>query len=326
MAASDFRIEWYSGRRVAVLGAAGFIGRWVARAQSALGAELFLIVRRRAPAEDIFHRYQIQGRVIELDLLDEDQTVRTLKSIRPAITFNLAGYGVDRSENDEALAYRLNDHLLELICKSVSETADTPGSRPRLIHVGSAQEYGSSRGNLAESSRPNPTTLYGRSKLAGTLRLAQLCRAYGLMGLTARLFTVYGPGEQAGRLLPSLLSSARDGSTLQLTAGAQRRDFTYVEDVAEGLLRLGSGTARAGEIVNLATGRLTPVRDFVEAAARILPLAPDQLRFGQLPRRAEEMRHDNVTIDRLRQIADWTPTTGIVEGIRKTWRFEATGD
>ena len=77
-----------------------------------------------------------------------------------------------------------------------------------MIHVGSALEYGTARGNLNELTAPSPTTLYGRSKLAGTLRVCRAARRRGFRAVTARLFTVYGPGEQPGRLLPSLMAAA----------------------------------------------------------------------------------------------------------------------
>ncbi|NIP76477.1 MAG: NAD-dependent epimerase/dehydratase family protein, partial [Xanthomonadales bacterium] len=75
---------------------------------------------------------------------------------------------------------------------------------------------------MAEDSVPNPTTLYGRSKLAGTLQFRRACQRTGLRGLTARLFTVYGPGEHPGRLLPSLIEAAETDEPLELTAGLQK--------------------------------------------------------------------------------------------------------
>src|SRR5262249_10879150 len=151
--------------------------------------------------------------------------------------------------------------------------------------------------------------------------LEQACKVQGLKGVTARLFTVYGPGEHQGRLLPSLLESARTGMPLQLTAGPQRRDFTYVEDVAEGLLRLGLVVAQPGAIVNLPTGQLTSVRCFVEQAASLLHISPDQLHFGALPTRLEEMVHSEVTHERLRRLIAWMPPTDIMTGVRRTVDF-----
>jgi nucleoside-diphosphate-sugar epimerase len=123
-------------------------------------------------------------------------------------------------------------------------------------------------------------------------------------------------------LLPSLAQAAESGLPVPLTAGMQRRDFTFVEDVADGLLRLGVAEVPPGAIVNLATGTLETVRRFIEIAAGVLPLAPEQLRFGAIPTREEEMEHAAVAVDRLRALTGWIPPTGIAEGVRRTWTFD----
>ncbi|MDH3446350.1 MAG: NAD-dependent epimerase/dehydratase family protein, partial [Deltaproteobacteria bacterium] len=105
---------------------------------------------------------------------------------------------------------------------------------------------------------------------------------------------------------------------LQLTSGQQKRDFIYIEDVAEGLLRLGVASAATGDIVNLATGHLTSVRKFAETAANILYIPRDRLKFGEMPPLTEEMHHDQVTTKRLTRLTEWFPPTWIAEGIRKT--------
>jgi nucleoside-diphosphate-sugar epimerase len=94
-----------------------------------------------------------------------------------------------------------------------------------------------------------------------------------------------------------------------------------VEDVAEGLLRLGLSEAMPGEVVNLATGKLTSVRAFAETAADVLQISAQRLHFGALPTRSAEMAHAPVAIGRLRELVDWTPPTEIKQGIRRTVEF-----
>jgi UDP-glucose 4-epimerase len=316
----------YMGIRAAVLGASGFIGRWVARLLCAGGADVSLVVRDEATARGIFRQYDIVGRVLERDLRNAKVVYQLFQELRPTITFNLVGYGVDRSERDEDLSFQINAHLVSAVCKAIAEIREPEWTGQDLVHVGSALEYGATGGNLDEGSVTKPATLYGRSKAEGTRALTRCCQSCGVKGLTARLFTVYGPGEHPGRLLPSLLEAAREQKRLEMTAGTQMRDFTYVEDVADGLLRLGLATAYPGEIVNLATGRLTSVRRFAETAAKILCIPGDRLVFGSLPTRSEEMRHDPVTVERLRRSTGWVPPTNVAEGVRKTKEFAEFDD
>jgi UDP-glucose 4-epimerase len=311
----------YQNVKVVVLGASGFIGRWVARLLCARNANVILFVRDRLAGQNVFSQYGISGEIIEADLRDPLIVRNTILNIRPSIIFNLAGYGIDPAERDKETAHQINAQLVNTVCEAMSGVRSAGWSGQGIVHVGSALEYGEIGGNLHEDSLPNPTTLYGQTKLAGTKNLGKCYEKFGIKGLTARLFTVYGPGEHAGRLLPSLLKAASNGSSLPLSSGEQKRDFTYVEDVAAGLLHLGLSTVKYGKIVNLATGRLTSVRNFVETAAKVLQIPAEKLIFGAFPTRPEEMQHDPVTIERLKGLTGWFPPTDISEGIYKTMVF-----
>lgn len=309
----------YAGRRVLVLGAGGFIGRWVSRALTAAGAELVLGIRDRASAKDIFAAWGVRGTPVEVDLRPDGAAARVVGAYAPMVTFNLAGYGVDRTERDAALARRINADVPAELAAAVSELPRVSWEGHRLVHVGSALEYGLTNGYLMEGVTPNPTTDYGRTKLAGT-RAIGAAAAAGLAAMTARLFTVYGPGEHPGRLLPTLLDARGRAGPIALTRGDQRRDFTWVGDVAEGLVRLGH-SGPGPEVVNLATGTLFSVRAFVQEAARILRLPDDRLEFGAQPTRPDEMPHIMVATDRLRAQIGWVPETSITRGIEQTVAF-----
>lgn len=312
----------YAGVHAVVVGAGGFIGRWVARYLCHNGAQVSLLVRNRATATEIFRDYQIAGAIYEIDLCDAMQVRRLYTQLRPTITFNLAGYGVDRTERDEATAYQMNQQLVATLCQAIGAVRQPTWQGQDIVHVGSAAEYGDLPDHLPEDANPKPTTLYGQSKLAGTKALAKGCEQFELKGVTARPFTVYGPGEHDGRLLPSLRHAAQTGERVPLTHGRQKRDFVYVEDVAEGLLRLGLAATPPGEVVNLATGVLSTVRCFVEVAAEVLAMPAAQLDFGALPSRPEEMDHLPVTTERLTHWLDWRPSSQLIDGIGKTIAFE----
>ena len=189
------------------------------------------------------------------------------------------------------------------------------------MHAGSALEYGEVNGDLDEvQTKCEPQTTYGQTKLRGTLNLARHCSRSTFRGVTARLFTVYGPGEPEGRLLPSLMQFAKSGIPLDLTAGQQCRDFTYVDEVAEGLLRLGAGECAARRGRQSGQWQIRSVRSFVETAARILSIPNDRLRFGQLATRPEEMQHGEVAVVRLQSLR-WLPSLTIEGGIGRTVEF-----
>lgn len=309
----------YQDVRVLVLGASGFIGRWVARRLHQEGADLCITVRnaRSLPDKSFF-----SGKTLEIDLLDTGALPDLVREATPDIVFNLAGYGINPDERDSDRAAGINADCLPHLVKALKQLPTKHWHGQRVVHTGSALEYGTCGGDLAETTSPRPTTLYGQSKLAGTLALQRSSVQHGIASITARLFTVYGPGERAGRLLPSLLEIARSGGSLDLTAGTQQRDFTYVEDVVEGLLRLGTTRTSPGEVVNLATGRLTSVRQFTEITAQLLGIPPGHLHYGALPARQEEMNHMPVATEKLRSLLSWVPATTIQQGIERTLQRE----
>lgn len=311
----------YRGRKALVVGASGFIGRHVAAELHRAGAELVVAVRDPDAARAAMSEHDADGVVCVVDLARPGAAAELVEALEPTVVFNLAGYGVDRSESDEALAQRLNSDLVAELVQAVEPDPRWPG--PALVHAGSALEFGTEPGDLADPWRCSPTTLYGRTKLEGSQRLREIGARRGIGVLVARLFTVYGPGEHAGRLLPTLLQALRGDDRIPLSHGTQRRDFTYVGDVSEGLLRLAERPAAAREAaLNLATGELTSVAEFVGIAARVLGLDPARLGFGALPARADEMSHEPVSVAALERAVSWKPSTSIEAGIRRTLEFE----
>lgn len=311
----------YAGERALVLGATGFIGGAVAKTLLEAGAQLSLVARDDARARTLETWRRAGAEVIAADLCEAADVTRLLAGTRPGIVFNLAGYGVDRAEREPATMSALNTRLVEVLCERLENAGDDRWNGARLVHVGSALEYGRAAGRLREDTPAEPTTEYGRTKLAGTDAVRRAAAA-GLRSVVARLFTVYGPGEHPDRLLPSLLRAARTGGKVPLSTGTQRRDFTFVGDVTEGLLRLGLMATPRGCVVNVATGRLTSVREFATAAAAAVGLDAGALDFGAIPVNPDEMYHDEVDVSRLREETSWVPCTPIAEGVRLTFEVE----
>jgi nucleoside-diphosphate-sugar epimerase len=293
--------DTFRGVRALVLGASGFIGRWVARALAEAGAEVTMIARN-ADAAAHLDRWGAHGVVRVANLQDAAEARRIVSSQAPDVVFNLAGYGVDRAERDARVAHALNAQLPANLAEAVATLGATEWKGARLVHVGSALEYGVADGDLREDSVALPTTVYGRTKHAGTVAVSRIARAKSLRAVTARLFTVFGPGEHAGRLFPTLVRAADTSESIPLSEGLQRRDFGYVGDVAAKLVQLAAVDTLPGEVINLASGMMHPVHDFVVVAADALGIDRKRLMFGAIEVRPEEMSHRSVVVDRLREL------------------------
>lgn len=316
----------YRGARALVLGGSGFIGRWVARALTHSGATLIVAVRDATYFSVIKKPWSIDAEVLSMDALDASSITQAIRDADADIVFNLIGYGVDRSETQADLMWRVNRDLVRQAAEATNLSATRAWPHgPRFVHVGSAQEYGHIEGVAKEDGPVAPHTEYGRSKLAGTVALREVAAETGLRAVTARAFTVFGPGEQDGRLLPTIRRAAKDGGSVRLSGGSQRRDFCYVEDVADGLLRLGIAPVAPGGVVNLATGRMISVREFAETAARMLDVPADRLQFGAEAVREDEMRITGVDVERLQALTGWRPPADLEEGLARAADFEQGG-
>ncbi len=302
----------YRGVRVVVLGGGGFIGRHVVDRLVAYGAAPILLTRSKPRLYASW-----RGRVVVYD-----EPITSLKAVsealancfafnEAAVVINLAAAGVLPGKRDGNAMSAANGLLAETVATTTGELcAELPAAWPgvSLLHVGSALEYGTRAQNLDEAAKASPDEPYGRSKLRGTEAVLRARAEHGLSALVVRPFTVFGPGEPASRLLSTLISRAGDDRPIELSAGTQSRDIAYVEDVAEGIVRLAASPRKAvakGEgpfdagVINLATGTSVSIKDFVLAAAKEFFLDEGRLRFGALPPRDDDTDHPPTPIARL---------------------------
>ena len=311
-------LETYSGRRVLITGASSVIGRALVRIFTGSTAELWLVGRAEiAPRAEGAH-------AIIADLSLSGAFARVFGSAKPHITFHLASSGDTSPEADTAVAERLNHQLLAEIAEAIAGKDQSHWPGLRLVRAGCAAEYGALDGVVREESPPHPASVYGLSMLAGTWSLSRVMQSNSQLtgrATTARLFSIFGPDEQPGALLASLIAAARTGDRLKLTRGDERRDFTYAGDIAEGLLRLGACQSAAPPVIHLASGQQITVREFAETAARELGLRSDRLDFGALPTHADDLPRGPADTTRLTRLLGWRPRTTLADGIRETARL-----
>jgi nucleoside-diphosphate-sugar epimerase len=317
-------LDAYRGVRVVIAGASGFVGRSIWRLLHKTDAEVWALGRDGDKLLSIATGHGLSGRLVVSDAAATGAMRAVIRHVRPAIVFNALAYGVHPEDRDLEVAKRINTALPLELALELQDVSASDWLGQRLVHLGSAFEYGPVAGRITEETAPRPGTPYGRTKLHGTQLLSQADRAGVLRAVTARLFTVYGPGEPDHRLLPTLLRAAELGDAVDMTGGEQRRDFTFVDDVAEGVLRLGLARATPS-VINLSTGTVCTVRKFAETAARMVGLSSSHLRFGAIPYRADEEWQAEVSTELLESTVDWRPLVTLEEGISATMRARQLG-
>lgn len=294
-------------RRVAVTGASGFLGAAAARALARAGSPVLAIVR---PASDPWRLAPLRGAGVTVLAVDpgvaREHAVRELRAFGAEAVLHAAWGGVRGPARDDPAQLANVTRTVDWV-----RTAAEAGAR-RFVGIGSQAEYGPGDGALRESSPLAPVDLYGAAKVAaGHLALA-LARRLGVSAAWARVFSVYGPGEGPGALVPDLVRALLAGEPYPLSSCAQRWDYLYEDDAAEAL-RILLGRDDALGPFNVASGAAPPLEDVVRAiAARVAPGA--KLAFGARPGTPRSLVAD---VGRLAALG-FRPATPLEEGLERT--------
>jgi len=163
-------------------------------------------------------------------------------------------------------------------------------------------------------------TPYQITKLLGELYCNFFHNYFGLPVVIGRFFNVYGPGEIPGRyrnVIPNFVYRAKLGQALPITgSGKETRDFTFVEDIVDGILRLGAMSEAVGKAFNLASETETKVIDLANIINELT--GNDKGVVFSKRRNWDKIIKRRACIEKARKILGYNPKTEIKEGIQKT--------
>lgn len=295
-----------------VTGGTGFIGAALVDRLVAAGTRVVCLVRDASPRRA---RLPAPVRAVAPEDWSAAGLRRALAGASFDAVFHLAASGVSPDARDpEAL---IAGNAL-LTCSLIAALAEAPPRR--FVHVGSCSEYApiEAPARLTEDHPLDPPSLYGAAKAAAFLCGRTLAARLGVPLVALRLFGVYGPGEAPARLVPHLLACLRAGEVPALTAGAQVRDFTFVDDVADALALAATAEGLApGRAYNVCSGAPVRVREVVEAVARLLGRGDADLGLGRRPYRDDEPMWIVGDPARFAAATGFAPRVPLAEGLRR---------
>jgi nucleoside-diphosphate-sugar epimerase len=295
-------------QRLVVLGASGFLGGHVCHQARAAGLDVITAGRSQLPGSPAHC-------LVDLAAQDPARLAGTLTTLAPDVVVNCAGA---TSGPPEALAQVNVTGTYDLVRGML--LAQCPA---RLVHLGSAAEYGPGRPGtaVAESAPPRPASAYGVTKLAGT-HLVELGRTAGLDAVVLRVFNPVGPGAPdgilPGRLVAEFRRALTEGSEVRLGPLDAVRDFVDARDVADAVLAAAL-TPRASGVINVASGQGRPARTLARELASISgydgPVYEDS---GGSPRSAVPS-WQQADIGLARKLLGWQPRRSLGESLADQW-------
>ena len=321
MSVLDYR-DFYRGRQVLVTGALGFIGSNLSRALADLGARVLAVdsllpdyggnLFNLAGYEDKvrINIADVRGHGMEYLVRDQD------------VLFNLAG----QVSHIDSMVDPFTD--LEINCRSqlwILEAVRKNNPGVKIVYAGTRQVYGKPmRLPVDETHLLNPTDVNGINKISGEFYHLVYHSVYGIRSTSLRLTNTYGPRQLIKHnrqgFIGWFIRQAVRGEEIQLFGdGQQKRDFDYVDDVVDALLRAGAMEAADGEVFNL--GGEAPVA-LIDIAKMLVELAGrgGSYRLVAFPADRKKIDIGDFYADttKIRKALGWKPEVALRDGLART--------
>jgi UDP-glucose 4-epimerase len=287
------------GKNVLVTGAGGFIGSHLCNNLLKYGSKIHGVSRKIQSGDE--HIIWWQG-----DLTDIEFVKNTFKHARPDYIFHLASH-VSGSRDMNMVIPTFQSNLATTVNLLI---AATEFGCKRLVLAGSMEEP-------TNSEKAVPCSPYAAAKWAGNGYARMFHSLYKTPVVIARLFMVYGPGQQdLQKLIPYVILSFLNNQIPHLSSGTRHIDWIYVEDVVYGLLALAASKGVEGQTIDLGSGGLVSIREIVAILYSILK-PKVEISFGTLPDRPmEQVKVADISGSFLK--TGWKPALSLEEGLKLT--------
>jgi UDP-glucose 4-epimerase len=301
-----------------VTGGAGFIGSHLVERLAADGRRVRVLDDFSTGLRDNLAGVVPAPEIVEGSVADADTVGRATDGV--GVVFHLAALAsVQRSVEEPAATHR--------VCATgtlnVLDAARRGGVR-RVVYAASSSAYGVPQGEVQTEDDPvRPLSPYAAAKLAGELYAKSFAASFGLEAVSLRFFNIFGPRQRADSPYSGVIAlfTAALGAGRAPTIygdGLQSRDFTYVSDVVQALVKAAHAPGVSGQVYNVGTGRSVTVLDLVAALNRLLGTdsAP-----RHAPARAGDVRHSRADISRARLDLGYEPAVAFEDGLAETLRW-----
>ncbi len=252
---------------------------------------------------------------LEGDLADPEVARRAMVGIE-YVLHQAAIPSVPRSVLDPVTSNRANvDATLNVL------VAARDAGVKRVVYAGSSSAYGNQPTLPKTETMPDaPLSPYALQKLVGEQYCQLFTRLYGLETVTTRYFNVFGPRQDPSSpysgVISLFISALCDGRAPTIYGdGEQTRDFTYVANVVDGVLRAAQAPAASGEVVNVATGGRISLKQLFDTVRTLVGASVEPI-YADV--RAGDVKDSQADIDKARRMLGYEPIVKFEDGLKKT--------
>lgn len=310
-------LKKFKNSKVLITGAAGFIGSHLSEKLLNIGAKV-IGVDCLTPYYDVNRKKDNLKNLLsnnEFHYYDMDLCCKEIKFQEKDIDyiFHLAGQpGVRPSWGSDFTIYsKCNIEATQ----NLLEYSKTIKTLKKLVYASSSSIYGNiEKDKIDENSVPKPYSPYGVTKLAGECLVYAYFKNFNLPTVSARFFTVYGPRQRPDMAFQRLIEAGLTNNKFSLFGdGNQERDFTFVEDIIEGLSRLAL-IDEIGEVVNIGGGHVVSMNEVINTIEGILN---KKLLIERQAMQKGDVLRTSADITRLKKLTGLVPVTSLAQGLVK---------
>ena len=303
-----------SATTVLVTGASGFFGSHVARRCVTDGNDVHVLCRVGA---DTARLADVRSAITVHtgDLGERDDVRSVVERVQPQRVYHLAAatmHGGKPPSSDEQLRTNLGGSITLM-------DAGADAGVEAFVNVGDAFEYGPRAGAVSEDTPCRPVSVDGVTKYAATLYGQALAASRDLPVVTVRAFSIVGPSDDPRRLIPRLVDAARTGGRVSLSDHGIVRDFVWIDDAVDLLVRAADrAVPMRGTVVNCGSGVATSLGDLVDTVERVTG-ASAVAEWGTYPQASHDVEHPIADVRVASSRLGWRPSTAIGGMIERLW-------
>jgi UDP-glucose 4-epimerase len=302
-----------------VTGGGGFIGSHLVRALTAQGHKVRVLDNFSTGLRENLQGVEPAPEVVEADLCDAAAVERATAGVE--VVYHLGALASVQRSVEAPLA----SHA---VCATgtvhVLDGSRRNGVR-RVVYAASSSAYGgaSSEVGQTEETPLQPLSPYAAAKLAGEMYCQAFASTYGLETVRVRFYNIFGPRQRGDSpysgVIAIFAAALLNGRTPTIHGdGLQSRDFTYVSNAVQALMKAAAAPGVSGRVYNIGTGSRVNILELIAALGKLLGknVAPTHAEP-----RAGDVRHSLADIAKARKELGYEPNVSFEEGLRETVRW-----